>query len=216
MKTILISIVLATFFLPAAPITSVIFAPTDKSTEQLLQHISNAKKSIHAAVYMLTDKRISEALINAHRQRRIDVKLLLDPVSTSKFGKADDLATAGITVYIFTPPKLTRFFDAPLMHNKFAIFDGKIIWTGSLNWTVAASGQNRENVIVTDMPDVCKAYTEEFKKLISMNAKLHRTAQSLLPAGANLKEKLQALLAKPTSDALLYEQLAALVDYYQP
>lgn len=78
---------------------SVLFSPYDKPTTYLINLIKQAKKSIYAATYMITDKEIAQALIQAH-ERGVDVRIITDIVSTGKYGKADLLAENGICVYI--------------------------------------------------------------------------------------------------------------------
>lgn len=75
------------------------FAPYDKPTTQLIEFIDQSKKSIHAAVYMITDKDIAQALINAQR-RGVDVRIITDQISVGKYGKADMLVENGVPVYI--------------------------------------------------------------------------------------------------------------------
>ncbi|KAJ3334724.1 hypothetical protein HDU93_007377, partial [Gonapodya sp. JEL0774] len=52
-----------------------------------------------------------------------------------------------------------------MMHNKFGIFDGKKLLTGSFNWTRNAQVVNNENFLITDHPALIKHYTAEFEGL---------------------------------------------------
>lgn len=51
------------------------------------------------------------------------------------------------------------------MHNKFCLFDSKVLVTGSYNWTYSAETRNAENIIATDEENVCLAFREQFGKL---------------------------------------------------
>lgn len=51
------------------------------------------------------------------------------------------------------------------MHNKFCLFDGHLLITGSYNWTYAAEQRNAENIITTDELNVCNDYTNYFTSL---------------------------------------------------
>lgn len=77
----------------------ILFAPYDKPTTQLIEFIAQSRKSIQAAVYMITDKDIAQALIDAQK-RGVDVRIITDPISVGKYGKADMLAENGIQVYL--------------------------------------------------------------------------------------------------------------------
>lgn len=197
------------------PKNFVLFSPYDKPTSQLINLINQSKSSIDAAIYMLTDGDIAQALINAHT-RGVSVRVVTDIISTDKYGKANQLAENGLPVYVldvnartarsnatpkqtidlaqlflkkrrsfkeerltknFTPqksqqPAKTMFNDRgfsndPIMHHKFIIIDGILLWTGSFNWTSAANKKNYENVLATDDRDVCKLYSEHFSQIIN-------------------------------------------------
>jgi phosphatidylserine/phosphatidylglycerophosphate/cardiolipin synthase-like enzyme len=51
------------------------------------------------------------------------------------------------------------------MHHKFAIFDDRLVATGSYNWTQSAERANYENLILLDDPKVVARFTEEFQRL---------------------------------------------------
>ncbi|MCK4499283.1 DUF1669 domain-containing protein [Candidatus Babeliales bacterium] len=156
----------------------VFFSPEDHLTEKLITKIKEAEHKIWAAVYMITDKRIANALIEA-KNRGIDVQIVTDAITQeSMYGKAHMLTEAGVNVRVFSVPswsstdkkkKLTRdltktWNNAPIMHNKFAIIDN-IVWSGSFNWTVAANRKNRENATVIDDKVMLLKFCTEFSRL---------------------------------------------------
>ena len=49
------------------------------------------------------------------------------------------------------------------MHNKFAIFDGKHVESGSYNWTDSATKSNAENCMFFEQED--KVFTKQFNYL---------------------------------------------------
>lgn len=51
------------------------------------------------------------------------------------------------------------------MHHKFALVDDRKLITGSLNWTVTAVQSNKENVLVTEEPELVHPYVDEFRQL---------------------------------------------------
>lgn len=63
---------------------------------------------------------------------------------------------------IFT---LFSLYSEQFMHNKFAVIDERIVITGSFNWSIGARFKNKENVVITNIPSLAKAYEEEFKRL---------------------------------------------------
>lgn len=141
----------------------VLFSPDDHPTSRLLELINGAHNKIHAAVYMLTDKDIAQALVNA-KKRGVHVKIILDPTSVdTKYGKGKLLIENKIDTFVFTTPrhKKKQTFHLPIMHNKFALIDNKL-WTGSFNWTISANKQNQENVIITDDQGMYQRFERHF------------------------------------------------------
>ena len=52
-----------------------------------------------------------------------------------------------------------------IMHNKFAVFDGKMVETGSFNWTTSADRYNFENALFISDPAVAARYESEFERI---------------------------------------------------
>lgn len=55
--------------------------------------------------------------------------------------------------------------DGDLLHHKFAVVDGRIVITGSQNWSAAANHSNDETVVVIDNPTVAAHFQREFDRL---------------------------------------------------
>jgi phosphatidylserine/phosphatidylglycerophosphate/cardiolipin synthase-like enzyme len=165
MRRILWAIVLFfNFTLPLQCKQVALFSPEDKITSHLISHIKTAKSHIYAAVYFITDKKIADALIDAKKQRNLDVQIVTDQVSIiDTFGKGQYLRQNGIDLFIYKPQSNQKK-RPPLMHNKFAIIDNKI-WTGSFNWTVSANRRNQENVLLSDDPNLLERYIKQFEIL---------------------------------------------------
>lgn len=86
-----------------------LFAPDDKPTNRLLEEIHKTKKRIYVAVYMLTDKRIAQALALAQKERNVDVQIVTDRASSeSPFGKIGYLTKHGIKIYVFNGQKFKK------------------------------------------------------------------------------------------------------------
>lgn len=145
--------------------SEVFFSPEDKIVGKLVEKIGQAQTKIYAAVYMLTDKKIAQALINAKKQRYIDVQVITDQTCLEyKYGKVNMLKDGNIDIFVFKNNLKNRKRPPKIMHNKFAIIDNSV-WTGSFNWTVQATYKNKENVIFTDDKQVYKKYLDQFELL---------------------------------------------------
>jgi phosphatidylserine/phosphatidylglycerophosphate/cardiolipin synthase-like enzyme len=103
--------------------------------------------------YGFTSVPIADALIAAH-QRGVRVEVLLDRSNqTAPSSEAGAVAKAGIPVWI----------DAhhPIAHNKVLIIDGRILLTGSFNWTKQAEA-NAENLLLISDPALAKRYADNW------------------------------------------------------
>lgn len=102
--------------------------------------ISQARTSIDIAVFFLTHKGITEALLAAKR-RGVNIRILLDATGASnEYSKHEVLRLAGI------PLKIEDYGGK--MHAKSAVIDSEIVIGGSMNWTNAGDDSNDENTII--------------------------------------------------------------------
>lgn len=150
------------------------FSPDEHLSDKLIQLINDTKHKIHAAIYMLTDKQIAQALIDANK-RGVNVEIIVDRATMDfEYGKGKFLKDNGIEISVYTLPsnngKSNNF--SPIMHNKFAIFDDKI-WTGSFNWTQKANRKNQENVIITTNKKVYAKFEKQFEILKNRSTLYH-------------------------------------------
>jgi len=94
----------------------------------------------------------------ACHKRGVKVKLITDDEKINDRGSnINQLKKAGI------PVKTDR--SRYHMHNKFGIIDGRIVFTGSFNWTYTASKHNQENLLTTSNFDIVQQYQVEFNRL---------------------------------------------------
>lgn len=126
--------------------------------EELVDLINGAKDSIYVAVFELDLQNVTDALISAHN-RGIQVRLVYDDEHCDEDGKVKQLVEAGI-------PAIPDERSA-LMHNKFFVIDGEIVWTGSLNITVNGAYRNNNNVIVIRSTELAENYLAEFDEMFA-------------------------------------------------
>lgn len=149
------------------------FSPWDDIEGMIVARIGSARRELLVQAYLLTSKRIANALIEAHR-RGVRVFVLADrsmvfssdrDLSGGDEPRADtripELRNAGIEVRLET-----RYAAA---HNKVMIIDADdvhpIVITGSYNWTRSAQSRNAENVIVlVDHHDAARRYKENWQR----------------------------------------------------
>ena len=140
---------------PSAPISiEAFFTPGTECEDRIIAEINRAT-TIDIAVYSITNPKIANAIIAAHR-RGARVRIVTDrTMAGHKSSMIDELAAAGIPVRTNRRHKIE--------HNKFAVFDNRRMVTGSYNWTTAATKYNSENCIFLTHP--AQEYSKRFEYL---------------------------------------------------
>lgn len=141
------------------PGPTALFCPQDDCETALLRQMGAAKSSIHCAIYVVTLEDVADALVAA-KERGIDVKIVTEK----------DESKSEWSQY----PKLKGRIDVRLdgnfytMHNKYCIFDGRIVWTGSFNWSKNANERNNENVLVLEDEKIAGEYEQDFERIYGL------------------------------------------------
>lgn len=146
----------------ASSLAEVYWSPGDDCTDAIRTQIERASRSIDVCVFTITDDRLADAVLAAHRSG-IRVRVLTDNDKAEDRGSdIGRFERAGIAVRVD--------HTEHHMHHKFAIFDGRIAITGSYNWTRSAARYNEEHVVVTDEPRLVKKLSRGFETLWERHA----------------------------------------------
>ena len=139
------------------PATKAWFGPEDPMVETILAVLRGARRAIDVAVFTITDDRISQELLAAHR-RGVAVRILTDD------DKAED---AGSDSWRLRRSGVPVAFDRSRhhFHHKFAVIDGHVLLNGSYNWTRSADMNNRENFMLSEEPTLVRRYARAFDAL---------------------------------------------------
>ncbi|XP_036381468.1 mitochondrial cardiolipin hydrolase [Megalops cyprinoides] len=128
---------------------------------RLLQHLLSASVSLDLCVFAFSSQELSRAVLLL-QGRGVAVRVITDKdymvITGSQIGT---LRKAGICV--------RHEMGAVHMHHKFAVVDGRRLITGSLNWTLTAIQSNKENILVTEEPDLVRPFIREFQQLWDSN-----------------------------------------------
>ncbi|MCL5875952.1 MAG: phospholipase D-like domain-containing protein [Candidatus Dependentiae bacterium] len=153
---------------PQEQVKHAFFSPDDNIKKILIDLIDAEQKAIKVTAFMVTDKDIAQALINA-QCRGIAVEVITDGNSSKdRFSKIPMLKDSKITVYTYQPQSSGIVND--IMHNKFIVFKDNIhhkslLWTGSFNLTKSANDRNHENVLIVEEPCLVEQYEKRFEYL---------------------------------------------------
>jgi HKD family nuclease len=145
----------------------VFFSPNGGAKEAILKELTNAKNNIDVAMYILTDRELTKALVSA-KERGVKVRVLLDMKSTEEIEYSKHLFLSKSKVDVRVNNTLPSNTDkhSGIMHNKFAIIDNKTLITGSFNWTHSAEELNNENLlIIKESKELISKFEKEFSKL---------------------------------------------------
>lgn len=144
------------------------FSPQARCSAHILREIELAKKELLVAVYAFTSDELASALVQA-KKRGVAVQIVVDREfdlanenSKGKFLEAQKIPLRRVSG--------TRAKDhqkeAGLMHQKFAVIDSRIVFTGSYNWTYSADTLNDENLLVfREAGPLAEEYRKAFFRL---------------------------------------------------
>lgn len=150
-------VLVSTCFLIAE--NKVYFSPKDNVSAIIVSEIAQAKHTIDIAIFGFTDLDIAQALIDADRKGLV-VRVYRDKLQSSEKKQKEVnrlLQESGISLRI----KPTGI----LMHMKAMIIDGKILVTGSYNWSDGAKKQDNDLSICSDPCEVLPQYINKFKEM---------------------------------------------------
>ncbi len=136
----------------------VFFSPEDSCDKKVVALIDSANKSIDVAMYSFTLNDIGQALANAQK-RGVKVRVVVEKQEVSSYSQYWNLIKNNVSVL--------NDSNSAYMHDKFAVIDGKIVLTGSYNWSKHATYSNNENLIVINNKEVASEYENEFEKIYS-------------------------------------------------
>lgn len=144
------------------------FSPQGQCSAHILRELDRAKKELLVAVYAFTHDDLARALVQA-RNRGVAVQVIID--REFDFGndksKGRFLQGQRIPVRRISGMKSgTMDKESGLMHQKFAVIDRAIVFTGSYNWTRSADRLNDENLLLfRDAGPLAEEYRKAFFRL---------------------------------------------------
>ena len=126
-----------------------------RAKEVVLNVLGTCRQDIRMATYDFTDQDIATAVI----AKKGVISVVSDAKGANRVeSQVGRLKEAGVRIRLNS-----RY---AIHHHKFIICDGKIVQTGSFNYTKSAGIRNAENVLVLwDAPEVFKTYRREWQGL---------------------------------------------------
>jgi phosphatidylserine/phosphatidylglycerophosphate/cardiolipin synthase-like enzyme len=136
------------------------FSPDGGAADAVVAEMAGARKTLDVAVYSVTHPQIAKAVADAHR-RGVRVRVLLDKSQSSgRYSSATYLLNAGVPVWTDA--------DDGLMHHKYAVVDGRVVITGSFNFTKSGDQKKAENLLIVEgKAKLVEAYQRNFERLLT-------------------------------------------------
>lgn len=150
---------------------------TTNVCKEFINLVDNAENSIDIAIYGYENiDRVTEALLKA-KNRGVKIRFIYDENSN------------GESIYYTCNNLIKQISDKfrsdtsdsvsqsnMLMHNKFVIFDNKIVYTGSMNFSKTGfSGYDYNDVAIIKSKEIAHLYTNEFEQMLE--GKFHNKKQ---------------------------------------
>ena len=133
------------------------FSRVDDTGSLIRTWIGRANSTIEVAVYSFTQDTLADALVSA-KNRGVAVRVLMDSETIDDSGSEySRLKKLGISIKTDS--------STGLMHDKFFVIDGRVVGTGSYNWTGSAEDDNAENLLVVRSTALGVRYLIEFNAL---------------------------------------------------
>lgn len=134
----------------------VCFSPDEPCDAKLVKFLGTAEKSVDVAIFDITLDQVAHHLLLA--ARKVPVRILVDrKQAKAPHSLVPMLQKAGADVRVGR--------QRGIMHNKFTIVDGRMVETGSFNYTNGAAFKNNENQFYTSNPAVVERYRKRFEQL---------------------------------------------------
>lgn len=124
----------------------------------------DGNESVSLALYELADAELQD-VIRRHKKR---VRLILSNTSKNKAGVWDteNAPFRKKLVPLLGKNKTDRMFNnGHIGHNKFAVYDGSEVMTGSTNWTSGGLCAQSNNAVVIKSDDLASAYLDYWQRL---------------------------------------------------
>jgi len=168
-------IILFTQYLLSQTLEHFLLPKDGNSAENSIIHaIQNAQTTIDVAMFMVTNKKLTNALKKRAKKGKIQIRLIADKsydFDHQKVSKIKNLLGYK-NISVFTLKGLKKKKNKyGIMHAKLIVIDNVITYVGSTNWTNSAFHTNYEILIkITDIT-TAKLYQYYFNDMINKSKK---------------------------------------------
>jgi len=136
----------------------IFFSPDDGTARHLVELLSSAQESIDFLAFSFTSDDLADAILE-RAAAGVRVRGVMDAgqAESNTGSEFDTFRQAGLDV------RLDQ--NHGKMHHKVLIVDGKIVVTGSYNFTSSAERRNDENTVILYQEAIARHFMEEFQRI---------------------------------------------------
>ena len=140
------------------------FSPNSGIEQALIRAIEASKATVQIAMFSFFSQPIAEALLRA-KDRGVHVQVVMDKSQTGTSKLDDWFAWHGFELRLISGPDRARDPRYQKMHHKFSLFDGKMLESGSFNYSTRAETLSFENANFFNEADEIARYTAAFLQM---------------------------------------------------
>ena len=157
------------------------FSPNSGIEQALIRAIEASKATIQIAMFSFFSQPIAEALLRA-KERGVKVQVVMDKSQTGTSKLDEWFAWHGFDLRLISGPDRTRDPRYQKMHNKFAIFDGQMLESGSFNYSSRAETLSYENANFFNEADEIARYAAAFLQMFERGMAPRRQPKFAAPS----------------------------------
>ena len=128
--------------------------------ENILADLDKAKQVIWICMYLFTDYKIANKILEKHDEG-VAVEIILQDDEINRREELQSRYWNKIPSVLWWYPKT----DGGILHHKFCIIDGRVVWDGSFNFTHTAATKNKESYISDNNVENIDKYADKFKEI---------------------------------------------------
>ena len=128
--------------------------------ENILADLDKAKQVIWICMYLFTDYKIANKVLEKHREG-LSVEIILQDCKQNKREELQNRYWNKIPSILWWYPET----DGGICHHKFCIIDSRVVWHGSFNFTPTAATLNKEELTADKNFESIGKFADEFKKI---------------------------------------------------
>lgn len=193
-KTSLLLLIMSSILFAREESVRVYFSE-DQIADRLIEAIDSETVSLKVAVYNITHRGIIDAVIRA-KHRGVAVEVVVDPSSLRNAATMNRLVEGKVPLFVWEKGiKMKQDGKRKgLMHDKFCVFGGDKVWTGSFNFTYDAANRHRENALLVQDPKVAGQYLAQFSKIQSSESRPYHEYKALYPKKKKQKKSFGGMI----------------------